>query len=513
MKLKESIPSNSVKIIELYNKIEHGALDTSPAIQRKLVWKKHHKYAFIETILMNLPFPEVYIASAEMDVEKLQSKEIVVDGKQRLTSICDYIKGKNDFQNQKKIKPFEDLSTDEKRDFLNYLVTVKDLKDINPDLIKEIFKRINSTEYSLNAVEKTNAVYGDGEFFIFCKQVVYSDYEPTSDETDIVLIPNVKNELNSFFLENDIFNDNDKSRMFDVQYIMLIVSTFLEGDYYIRSLKISDYLEKYNDSFTTYERPLNLLLKSIRAIKKLGLSKLSYWFNKANLFTLIIELSKVNTEHLDSQKLELLLLDLENKVDIYFSDGDSANITEEEKKYFEVARQGSHEKAARIHRGKVISGLINNALNTVPVNSGLSLVQSRIELLTQKGILFTTIQPTETGLKKFIMDSTSPIREFLKVNKLHDYSIQDNGPQNKVHIPAKYILENEVEDLTISLYKANHRGDARIWLKQLDKFAKPNDLIAIILKNAQVYILNITQLEIETLEGNSNPFNDIVLKK
>src|SRR4051812_8424478 len=104
MKLKDSIPSNSVKIIELYNKIDVGVLDTSPDFQRKLVWKKQHKYAFINTILLNYPFPEIYIASAEMDVNNLKSQEIVVDGKQRLTAIVDYIKGINDFLNTKKVK-------------------------------------------------------------------------------------------------------------------------------------------------------------------------------------------------------------------------------------------------------------------------------------------------------------------------------------------------------------------------------------------------------------------------
>jgi len=74
MKLKESIPSNSVKIIELYNKIDSEILDTSPDFQRKLVWKKQHKYAFIDTILLNYPFPEVYIASSIMDLENLKWK-------------------------------------------------------------------------------------------------------------------------------------------------------------------------------------------------------------------------------------------------------------------------------------------------------------------------------------------------------------------------------------------------------------------------------------------------------
>ena len=80
MKLSESIPSSNVKIIELYNKIENGKLQPHPDFQRKLVWKKQHKFHFIGTILLNYPFPEIYIASSEIDVDSLEAKEIVVDG-------------------------------------------------------------------------------------------------------------------------------------------------------------------------------------------------------------------------------------------------------------------------------------------------------------------------------------------------------------------------------------------------------------------------------------------------
>ena len=104
-----------------------------------------------------------------MDMEKLQSREVVVDGQQRITTIVDYIKGKGDFASVKSLVSFDNLSQDEKKEFLNYLVSVKDLKDIGHENIKEVFKRINSTDYSLNSNEVLNAEYGGGEFAIFCK--------------------------------------------------------------------------------------------------------------------------------------------------------------------------------------------------------------------------------------------------------------------------------------------------------------------------------------------------------
>ena len=89
MKLSESIPSSNVKIIELYNKIENGKLQPHPDFQRKLVWKKQHKFHFIGTILLNYPFPEIYIASSEIDVDSLEAKEIVVKKQKKITSIRD----------------------------------------------------------------------------------------------------------------------------------------------------------------------------------------------------------------------------------------------------------------------------------------------------------------------------------------------------------------------------------------------------------------------------------------
>src|SRR5690554_254007 len=81
-RLEALMPSDGVKIIELYNKLSEETLNLTPEYQRKLVWKKKYKVHFIETILMNFPFPEVYIASEEINVETMKAMEVVVDGKQ-----------------------------------------------------------------------------------------------------------------------------------------------------------------------------------------------------------------------------------------------------------------------------------------------------------------------------------------------------------------------------------------------------------------------------------------------
>lgn len=495
MKLKVGITSNSMKLIDIYNKISSGALVTSPDFQRKLVWKKQHKYAFINTILLNFPFPEVYIASSEVDVETLQAKEIVVDGQQRLTTIVDYIKGTGDFKSQKQIAPFDKLSIDEKKEFLNYSITVKDLKDIGIDNIKDVFKRINSTDYSLNSNEVMNAEYGDGEFSMFCKQIVDSGFEPTEESTDIVLDKGLKAMLNRFFAEKEIFNENDIKRMFDIQYIMLLSSTILEGKYFGRSSKINYYLQKYNVAFDVHKEVLTGLINSINIINKFKFSPNSYWFNKPNLFTLLIELQKIDEASIDLDLLEAKLLELEKKVDIYFTDDDISMITDEERKYFEYARQGSHELTAREHRGKVVNKIITESLLSNEVIQVGRIENKNIELLKQKNIPFSILIPTETGLNKSIMDAISGVREFLKENHIHDYEVQEFGPDHKIKLNGKFILLEGESSTEISLYRSNGRGDYRIWFSDLKSFANANDELAILIKEGEINVLNLSKFE------------------
>lgn len=360
-KLTTSIPSSNLKVIELYNKIDSGNLIINPDFQRKLVWKKQHKYHFIETILKNFPFPEVYIASSSIDVENLLASEIVVDGQQRLSTIVDYIKGQGDFDGQKAIKAFKDLDTDSKKDFLNYLISVRDLKDLHLDDIKDIFKRINNTEYSLNAVEKKNAQYGDGEFMIFCKQIVELE-EVQSEDTEVIINEDERKLIVDFWLNNNIFTENDSNRMIALQYVATLITTMLEPDYFNRNSKTMDYIEKYNNEFLEFKDVFEKLKSIIIFLSKLELEKGSYWFNKPNIFTIIIELNKVELSLINTAVLKENLISLENESVKYFANIETEKINDENKKYFEYAKQGINDKNQRLHRAKVISDLIQRSL-------------------------------------------------------------------------------------------------------------------------------------------------------
>lgn len=164
------IPSSpsTKKISDLIGMIKRGDLILQPDFQRKLVWSIRHKESFIDTILKGFPFPEIYIAQSGIDLETFQAQQVVVDGQQRLSTIISYI---NDELPCKKILRYSALDNQQKVAFLNYDVVVRDLKDASSDTIKEVFRRINLTQYRLNDIEINNAIY-EGEFISTAKDIL-----------------------------------------------------------------------------------------------------------------------------------------------------------------------------------------------------------------------------------------------------------------------------------------------------------------------------------------------------
>ena len=58
--------------------MKEGSLVLQPSFQRKLVWNNKHKENFLETVLLNYPFPEVYFADGELNLETMEAKTLVV---------------------------------------------------------------------------------------------------------------------------------------------------------------------------------------------------------------------------------------------------------------------------------------------------------------------------------------------------------------------------------------------------------------------------------------------------
>lgn len=139
--------------------------------------------------------------------------------------------------------------------------------------------------------------------------------------------------------------------------------------------------------------------------------------------------------------------------------------------------------------------------------------QNKIKLLTKNQVSLTLIEPTETGLKKSIMDATGSVRNFLKSENIHDYELQSQGPNYKILIPTIIHTGFETIKSQASLYRpVTKNGDPRIWFYKMIKIAEANDIIAIAYFDDSFQVFNLTQLDIITLVNSSiqNPLQDLI---
>lgn len=137
----------------------------------------------------------------------------------------------------------------------------------------------------------------------------------------------------------------------------------------------------------------------------------------------------------------------------------------------------------------------------------------RIKLLTEYSVELTLIEPTKTGLGKSIMDATGPVRTYLKEKSIHDYDSQKQGQDHKMSINSFLIEQENLKTSTASLYRpVSKKGDPRIWFKSLPEYARANDILGIIVFDRTLFVLNITQIDVETLLKSKivNPLQDLV---
>lgn len=351
----------SRNLIDLVNEIKLKALVLAPYFQRKLVWRLAHKINFIETILLGYPFPEIFLARGEIDIDDMRSTAYLVDGQQRMNSILEFI---NDKFNVNGLK-FSDLSLEQREKFLKYEIAVIDL-DIksSDDRVKDIFMRLNRTFYSLTSIERDSTEFASSEFMqvakLLCGELfsnVESDVE--IDET-VGTDPNitvdflrwskkveVKN-FRKFLLEQNIFTKYDISRQVHLTYALNILSTVKLNNYYNRNSIMHDYLEEFSDVFSDKENLIKIIEKASKIFNDIKLKPKSYFLNKANAFTLIIEIVKSISLNFDIKKLKINLEEFEKNIPVEYSI---------------YAREAVNDKQARITRGEFIKKILENSIS------------------------------------------------------------------------------------------------------------------------------------------------------
>ena len=119
---------------------------------------------------------------------------------------------------------------------------------------------------------------------------------------------------------------------------------------------------------------------------------------------------------------------------------------------------------------------------------------SFITLFSSHGLEVAFLSPTETGFNKSIMDAIKPLRNLLLDKGMHNYDTQQQGPENKVKIPACFLRGEILDfDTQASLYRpVTKQGDPRIWFEKLKTYCVPHNLLAILPANGKLYVFNLS---------------------
>jgi len=351
----------SKDLMDVINEIDGRRLILSPYFQRNLVWRLIHKIDFIKTILLGYPFPQIFIARGEIDIEKRSTTSCIVDGQQRMNAIKEFLNGEFRVDG----RSYRDLTPQEKQTFLKYQIPIIDLDIANDDPeIIEIFQRLNRTFYSLSGIEKLSTEYAASEFMLLAKFLTKeiefpnpNNEECEEDESmPLQIDPTIPrsfhewaaahqvNYYNKLVSEEGIFTPYELTRQVHLMFTLNILAT-LNSDFYNRNEFVNRRLNDFAEEYPTKDKDFLLLENAANKFLKLKLKKKSYWYNKANAFSLISffirykELIDPMQEIIIKQKLEDFERDTPND-------------------YKLAAKEGVNNKQERLLRNKYLIDLL-----------------------------------------------------------------------------------------------------------------------------------------------------------
>lgn len=221
-----------------------------PELQRKYVWDEKEASRFIESILLGLPVPSIFLAN------RPNGKRLIVDGYQRIMTVFYFMKNRwagtdkefrlyhTELINERwRGKTFSELNDDDKRRFKTYTIHAIVFEQKQPksdSALYQIFERINTSGKALNAQEIRNCVYQGGmntllqdlnkneDWRIYCgeeedKRMLdielilryFALYELYKNKLDTANSFVLKKVMNDYMRERITLTEEDKGQLFD----------------------------------------------------------------------------------------------------------------------------------------------------------------------------------------------------------------------------------------------------------------------------------------------------------
>lgn len=250
---------------------DENYLQIKPTFQRNLVWTDKQKSYLVDSILSGYPIPEIYLQ--ETITSKGETNYIVVDGQQRIRATLGFIADEFSLDSEETTKwadmKFSDLSEADKKNYFAYKFVIRVLPEIEESELRNIFKRINKNNMSLNQQELRYSTYS-GRFIRMIENLSDKDY----------------------WGDIGIFNPNKIKRMLDAEYISELVIAYLHG-LQNKKAKLDEFYMIYEENFDGVDEVNNLFDTVIKEILQLLPEiKKTRWNNMTDFYTLFLVLSE-----------------------------------------------------------------------------------------------------------------------------------------------------------------------------------------------------------------------------
>ena len=227
MRKSERSTYTPLDFLEWYNT---GGLVISPKFQRRSVWSRAAKSYLIDTLLLELPVPPIYLRLVQ-SASKTKVVREVVDGQQRITAILEFLNGEfslaNNIESECKGKKFDELNSDQKDKITQFSLICEIFRGVDDREILQVFSRMNMNSVKLNEQELRN-----GKYFGPFKKCSY----------DLAW------EHLEFWRKNKIFTESGIARMKEVELTSELIISMLAG-MQDKKKSISSFYQQYDEIF------------------------------------------------------------------------------------------------------------------------------------------------------------------------------------------------------------------------------------------------------------------------
>jgi len=350
--------SSELNITWFRDQYRDGRLIIKPPYQRKPVWTARQKCYLIESILLGLPIPEIYVQQST--TPQGDTTYAIVDGQQRIRAILQFLGAETDetekdynkfsldklpTQSQWRGFTFKELSDVEKKNFYGYRFGVRYLNTDSDDDVRDMFRRLNKFLTPLKPQELRNATYA-GPF------------------VDLVL--SLAN--NEYWAENRIVSPALIRRMNDVEFVSELLIGVTHGPQGGSVKVIDSYYERYEDfedEFPDQTRAKKSFEDSLDAVRRvLPNIKETRWSNKTDFYTLFVAMAAMLTTGglTDARGVRKELEKFGRDVETRLAD-EHAKVSKEVIRYVHSVEKGANEKARRGERHLVMTALLKKYFN------------------------------------------------------------------------------------------------------------------------------------------------------